>query len=172
MPQSRGNVATTNCLELDDEHNMKARCHGPKDVCPAPCLCHGRKHPYITIISDMYSHTCHAINRAHRVNSLRARTHAMTIKGEGTHTRSQLGRCRGCFHGWVAMSAGGGSACMQALWDVRGRGSSTGALEGLGTLGKRRFWQEQDFHLQHVRLANGRRPDEQARHQHQCGDKQ
>ena len=37
------------------------------------------------------------------------------------------------------MSAGGGSACMQALWDVRGRGSSTGALEGLGTHGKRRF---------------------------------
>ena len=62
----------------------------------------------------------------------------MTIKGEGTHTRSQLGRCRGCFHGWVAMSAGGGSACMQALWDVRGRGSKTGALEGLA-LGERRF---------------------------------
>ena len=36
------------------------------------------------------------------------------------------------------MSAGGGSACMQALWDVRGRGSKTGALEGLA-LGERRF---------------------------------
>ena len=88
MPQSRGNsVATTNCLELDDEHNMKARCVTMARTCVQHRLCHGRKHPYITIISDMYSHTCHAINRATGSTAYELGLITMTVKGEGTHTR-------------------------------------------------------------------------------------